>query len=124
MKSTGRSPAFHARGFTLAEVIVALVLLACAALAAVSASAAGVRAIAEAERQERAVGAARDRVEQLASRDCSSLRAGATVDTADGIVERWTVSPIRNGARLVTDSVEYTDRGASRKVGAERLVLC
>ncbi|MDQ3948883.1 MAG: hypothetical protein M3282_00920 [Gemmatimonadota bacterium] len=121
---TSRFPPPASRGFTLAEIVVALVLLAWGALALVAASAGAVRAVGAAEAQERATAAARDRVELLAARDCSSLRDGSSIDSAHGVQERWTVTPIRNGARLLTASVEYTDRGAAHGVVLKRLIVC
>lgn len=111
-------------GFTLAEMVVALVLLAWGALALVAASAGAVRVVGAAEAQERATIAARERVEQLAARPCSSLRDGSSVDASLGLREHWTITPMRNGVRLATDTVEYTDHGAPRTVVLERLVVC
>lgn len=112
------------RGFTLAEVVVALVLLAWGALALVAASGGAVRAVGAAEAQARATMVARDRIERLASRDCSGLRDGGSVDSTLGVEERWTITPARHGVRLATDTVEYLDRNARRSVVLSRLLLC
>jgi prepilin-type N-terminal cleavage/methylation domain-containing protein len=112
------------RGFTLAEVIVALALLAWGALSVVAATAAAVRAIGSAESQMAATTTARARVEHLASLRCSDLRDGSSADSSRGIREWWTVTRGRNGARLVTDSVEYADRGTTRLLVLRRMVLC
>jgi prepilin-type N-terminal cleavage/methylation domain-containing protein len=112
------------RGFTLAEVIVALALLAWGALSVVAATAAAVRAIGSAESQMAATTTARARVEDLASLRCSDLRDSSSADSSRGIREWWTVTRGRNGARLVTDSVEYADRGTTRLLVLRRMVLC
>jgi Tfp pilus assembly protein PilV len=111
-------------GFTLAELVVALMLLAWGALALVAASASAVRTIGAAATQERATAAARDRLEQIAaSRDCLTMRDGDAVDSVNGIRERWTITG-RGGTRLVTDSVDYADHGTTKSVALRRLVLC
>jgi Tfp pilus assembly protein PilV len=112
------------RGFTLAEIVVALTLLAWGALAVVAATAAAIRAIGSAESQVAAITAAHDRVERLASASCVDLQEGSSADSARGIREWWTVTRGRNGARLVTDSVEYLDRGAIRALVLRRLIVC
>jgi Tfp pilus assembly protein PilV len=112
------------RGFTLAEIVVALMLLAWGALALVAATAAQIRAIGSAESQTAATTAARERVEYLASRPCADLRDGSSVDSSRHIREWWTVIRGRNGARLATDSVVYLDRGIPRALVLRRLILC
>jgi prepilin-type N-terminal cleavage/methylation domain-containing protein len=117
-------PATRCGGFTLPEVLLALTLLACGALALVAASATAIRTIAAAETQIIATAVARNRVEHLAAGGCSTLRGGTAVDSSRAMRERWTVSTSRNGAYLVTDTVEYAERDAVRRVVLERLVLC
>jgi Tfp pilus assembly protein PilV len=112
------------RGFTLAEIVVAFTLLAWGALALVAATAAAIRAIGSAESQMAATTAARGRIEHLAARPCSNLQDGSSVDSARGIHEWWTVTRGRNGIRLATDSVEYSDRGVIRAFVLRRLILC
>lgn len=119
-----RYPPHATRGFTLAEIVVSLTLLAWGALALVAATAAQIRAIGSAETQAAATAAARDRVEYLASIPCSDLRSGSYVDSARGISEWWSVSRGRNGGRLATDSVVYRDLGGVRALVLRRLILC
>jgi prepilin-type N-terminal cleavage/methylation domain-containing protein len=117
-------PATRPRGFTLPEVLLALMLLGCGALALVAASATAIRAITAAETQTHATAVARTRIEHLAAGGCSTLRNGSAVDSSGAMRERWTVTTSRNGARLVTDTVEYTERDAIRLIVLERLVVC
>ena|SRR5688572_23457326 len=113
-----------APGFTIVEVVVAVTLLTVGALAAVAATAAAVRAVGSAESQLLATAAARDRLEDLAARGCSELSDGAAVDSGRGFRERWAVTPARNGVRLATDSIAYTDHGILRSVLLRRLIVC
>jgi Tfp pilus assembly protein PilV len=124
VRRTARRSLPAARGFTLADIVVALTLLAWGALAAAAATAAAVRAVGSAESHAAATIAARNRVEHLASVPCSGLRSGSSADSSRGIRERWTVIRGRNGARLATDSVEYSDRGAVRLLVLHRLISC
>ena len=117
-----RPPA--APGFTLAEVVVAVVLLAWGALALVAASGNAVRLVGEAVSQERATLAARHRVERLAARGCSALETGTGSESTLGLRERWTVTPVRNGVSLVAESLDYADRGRNRQVVVHRLIVC
>ncbi|MFN2564300.1 MAG: hypothetical protein ABR499_04725 [Gemmatimonadaceae bacterium] len=123
-RASRRPPSAARPAFTLAEVVVALVLLAWGALALVASSAAAIRTVAAAEAETFAVAAARDRVERLATGGCSRLRDGLAVDSSRGIRERWTIGPSGNGARLVTDSVEYLEHSTQRQAVVQRLVLC
>jgi hypothetical protein len=99
-------------------------LLGSGALALVAASATAVRAVGSAEAQMRATSAARSRLEHLAAGPCSDLGPGSSVDSAHGLREWWTVIRGRNGARLATDSVEYSDRGAIRTLVLQRFIVC
>ena len=117
-------PSHATRGFTLAELIVALVILGCAAFALMTASASAIRAVGAAEAQTTATTVARRRIEQLASRECSALRNGDVVHVLTGIREWWSVDGSGNGVVLVTDSVEYSDRSGTHGIALQRLVVC
>lgn len=119
-----RLPLPASRGFTLPEVLLALMLLACGALALVAASATAIRTISAADMQTLATAVARNRVEHLAAGGCSTLRDGSAADPSRAMRERWTVGRSRNGAWLVTDTAEYTDRDTTRRIVLERLVIC
>ena len=111
------------RGFALTDVVAALALLSVGALALVAASAAAIRTIGAATSQDAATALASDRLEQMTTGACAALRDGGAVDSARGVAERWTVAGAR-GVRLVTDSVEYTDRDGRHAIVLRRLVLC
>ncbi len=95
------------RGFTLAELIVALMLLTVGLLALSSTSAFVTYELASSARSERAAAAAASRLEALRSASCADA-AGSS--TSDGITTAWSVAAVGRGA---TSSVEvtYADRG-------------
>ena len=111
-------------GFTLPELIVALALLSVGALALVAATASAIRTVAEAGSQDAATLAARNRVEELASADCSILRDTAGADSGPSGREWWTVAASRNGTRLIADSIEYFYRDRRQILALRRLVVC
>ena len=110
-------------GFTLAELLVALLLVNCALVALVSTSAATARWLASAGARTRAASAAVARVERLASQSCAVASSGS-VD-ARGLREWWSVDREDDGSRSLSDTVEYLSlRGARRTAGASARTLC
>ena len=111
-------------GFTLAELLVALLLVNCALVALVSTSAATARWLASAGAGARAASAAVARVERLASQSCAVASSGSVVDTR-GLREWWTVAREDDGSRSLSDSVEYLSlRGVRRTAAASARTLC
>src|SRR5215208_953183 len=74
-------------GFTLVEVVVAVLVLTAGLLGLVGCTAAVLRAMGYAARQARADSAARLRVEWLASRSCAALADGSARDGE--LEEQW-----------------------------------
>ena len=121
---TSRFPLTAVRGFTIVEVVVAMTLLVVGALAVVAASAAAVRAVGRADAEMAAMSTAQRRLEELASRGCPAAVSGTAMDSSTGLRESWRVAGSRNGVSLVTDSVEFLDRGIPRDLVRARLVVC
>jgi len=88
------------RGFTIVEVLVALVLAAVGMLALAGAETLAWRRNADADRAVRAGEVARNRVESIAGASCAAAASGS-IAHADGIVERWMVR--RQGGALLID---------------------
>lgn len=96
-------------GFTLIEVIVAIVILAAGALALAGSAAVTARRMAEAARRTAAVSMARSRAESSLAFPCGSLSSGS--ETARGVRSEWVVSPGASSAE-VSQRVSYpTFRG-------------
>lgn len=104
-----------ARGFTLVELLVALMLLNGALLVLVATAAMSTRALNGAEHRERAVALATTRLERMASAPCAD-DAGAD-SSATGYAEHWSQRH-DGGTRELRDSVEY-----SSGLGATAFVL-
>lgn len=81
-----------AEGFTLLEVLVALVVLSAGILGLAASSALVSRLIGDGSRLTVAATLATARFEQLRALPCSSVAAGAAVTR--GIEERWTATPM------------------------------
>jgi len=109
-------------GFTLIEVLIALLLFELGMLALTGVAAVAARDLASANRTARAHALARNRVEMLRSTRCPSPVSGST--SANGINERWRVTAEEN-TRRIADSVEFTlPSGRIRRVVREAWVVC
>jgi prepilin-type N-terminal cleavage/methylation domain-containing protein len=103
----------NARGFTLVEAMVAIVVLAVGVLGLAGSAAFMTRQMSGGKRLERANVIARSRVEGLSAQDCTKLSNGTA--NASGISEQWTVAPV-TGAVTVTEQVTFAgERGARSK---------
>lgn len=97
-------------GFTLVEVLVAIVILATGALALAGSAAVTVRRMAEAARRSTAVSMARSRAESSLASPCAVLASGS--ETAGGVRSDWIVAAGSVSAEL-SQRVSYpTFRGA------------
>jgi Tfp pilus assembly protein PilV len=95
------------RGFTLVELLVALVILDLALLGLVAASAVAARQLADARVRSHAAATALSRLEWAASRPCDGAQYGSAVQGA-GLRESWSLDTPVRGTRLVTDTVDVT----------------
>ena len=104
-------------GFTLVELLIALLLLDCALLALVGTSALITRWLGTAANGARAGSAAAARIERLASLSCSTTTSGETIDPR-GMHEWWIVQLNGDDTRLLADSVEYHSAPGTRHLAA------
>lgn len=110
-------------GFTVVEVLVALIVVATGLLGVAGASATALRASAAAMRERAAVVRAQSRLALLESVGCTGATGGERL-LPDGLVDRWTVGAPENGVRLVDAWAEWDDSGRRRHVLLRGALLC
>ena len=101
------------KGFTLVELMVAMMLFAIGMLALASSSAAVVRQMGEGSRMSIAASVAQTRIERLRTANCTAASNGTA--TTRGITEAWTVSPQARSAEIVVVVGYATTRGNKTK---------
>ena len=99
------------RGFTIVEIVVAIVVLSVGLLGLVTTAALVSRMIAQGQRYSLASTLANRRLEKLSAVRCSGMSNGA--DTVGRIVVTWTVSDVNSGGgkKIVMTVVTPTGRG-------------
>jgi len=107
------------RGFTIVELMVAMVLVAVGLLSLAGASSVLVRRRNEARQRLAAVAAAANRVAQLSSGSCVPVSGTATISAY--IAEHWSVTLGANATREIADSVLFGARPAHSVVIRTRL---
>jgi prepilin-type N-terminal cleavage/methylation domain-containing protein len=108
-------------GFTLVELLVAIVLLNVGLLALVGGSATLVRRHSAIHLRGTATRIATARLEQLATSPC---RASSGELTHDGVNETWTTSALPHDVRELADSVAFNSAGATAAVTLRTRVRC
>jgi prepilin-type N-terminal cleavage/methylation domain-containing protein len=111
-------------GFTIAEVLVALVLFAVALLGVAGSSALAVRVTGSALRERRAVQRAADRIAALRAQGCASARSGTATDVALALDEAWTISPTASGVTLIDERVRWRTVAGTRALLLRSAILC
>ncbi|HEX5971789.1 MAG TPA: prepilin-type N-terminal cleavage/methylation domain-containing protein [Gemmatimonadaceae bacterium] len=110
-------------GFTLVEVLVALMLVAVGLLGVAGSSAIALRAANAAVREQAAISRARTRLALIEAAGCAGAASGDH-DVEAGLEDRWTVEPLAGGARLVDVSADWDDVGRRRTVTLRSALLC
>lgn len=111
------------RGFTVVEVLVALLVVAVGLLGVAGATAVALRASNAAIRERAATMRARSRLAMLEAGGCAGASSGER-SLGASLVDRWTVAPAANGTRLVEVSGAWDDAGRRRVVLLRSALLC
>ena len=111
------------RAFTVVEVLVALVVVVVGLLGLAGASATALRASSAAMHERVAITRARTRLALLQAAGCGNAASGEQRLGA-GLLDRWTIGVVMNGARLVDVSAEWDDTGRRRVVLLRSALLC
>lgn len=85
-------------GFTIVELLVALMIFAVGMLGLAATAGSVTRMMGGAKRQVIAATVAQSRLERLRSSPCTSIVSGA--DTTRGIISTWTVSAVTRGMNI------------------------
>ena len=113
------------RGFTIVEVIAAVVVLAVGVLGLAGTAAMVTRLLGQGDRQTDAAVMARQRFEQLRATRCPTV--GGSV-ASNNMTERWTVitpvGPTTLRLYEVTDTVSYKVRGKTKAHAYRSIVEC
>ena len=100
------------RGFTVVEVLVAIVIMALGVLGLAGTATSVSRLIGGGAEQTIAANYAMSRFEQLRSTTCANLAAGTA--TKRGMTEHWTVTASGASLYTATDTVTYKAAGGRR----------
>jgi type IV pilus modification protein PilV len=104
-------PAGGRRGFTIIEVVVAIMILSVGVLGLAATSSVVSRQIGGGAQQNTAANLAASRFERLRARNCTAIASAAATVKTSGISEKWFVTAVVD-ARVVRDSVWFqTSRG-------------
>lgn len=111
------------RGFSLVELIVAMVLLVIGVMGLVAVSGYAIRQASSTDRSTVATLVAQSRMERLRSLSCGNITNGTA--TTRGIAESWTVTAVGSNSRQVTGTFTYTSRsGATQQLTQATTILC
>jgi len=113
---------FRARGgFTLVELIVAIIILVVGVLGLASAAAVVMRQITGSSFQNRAAAIAQSRFEQLRAIPCANAVGGTA--SSGGVTERWNVQMLTRTMQL-TDVVTWREKNTQRTVTFSSIRPC
>ncbi len=111
------------RGFTLVELIVAMLMLTIGLLGLAGVGAVVLKQTRGGTYQTIAASIAQSRFEQLEGDPCASIVSGSA--TVRGMSETWTVSALGVRAKTVRDTVTFVGtKGIAKKVGLHTVIAC
>jgi Tfp pilus assembly protein PilV len=110
------------RGFTLVELIVAILLIDVAILGVVAGTSVAVRRTLESRTRTVAGQTASNRIQTLAADSCVAVTGSSS--GATGMAEQWSARPLPNAQRELWDSVVFTLSGVERRIVLRSVVPC
>ncbi|HEX8849795.1 MAG TPA: prepilin-type N-terminal cleavage/methylation domain-containing protein [Gemmatimonadaceae bacterium] len=120
--SATQAPATSRGGFTLVELMVAMMVFSIGVLGLAATTATVARLMGSASRQTMAAAVAQSRIEKLRATSCASLASGS--ETVRGISSTWTVIVATRGDS-VTETVTFPiARGRTRTRVYKTMVTC
>lgn len=124
VKRRNRGAADRSRGgFTLVELIVAMLMLTIGLLGLAGVGAVVLKQMKGGTYQTIAASIAQSRFEQLEGDPCASIVSGSA--TVRGMSETWTVSTLGLRAKTVRDTVTFVGtKGITKKVGLHTVIAC
>ena len=122
MKATGSTRRTGRAGFTIVELIVAMLMLTIGLLGLAGVGAVVLKQMKGGTYQTIAASIAQSRFEQLEGDPCASIISGAA--TVRGMSETWTVANLWLRAKTVYDTVAFPSSSGTRKVGIHTVVSC
>lgn len=109
-------------GFTIVELIVAMLMLTIGLLGLAGVGAVVLKQMKGGTYQTIAASIAQSRFEQLEGDPCASITSGSA--TVRGMAETWTVTDLGLRAKTVYDTVAFESSTGTRKVGIHTVVAC
>ena len=121
-RSAAPAPATSRGGFTIVELMVAMMVFGIGVLGLAATTATVARLMGSASRQTMAAAVAQSRIEKLRSTACASLASGS--ETVRGINSTWTVIVATRGDSI-TETVTFPiGRGRTRTRVYKTMVTC
>lgn len=122
--AAGRAPRGR-RGFSLIELMVAMMLLTVGVLGLASVSAYAIRQDSVATRANSATLVAQSRMERLRSKRCADIASSSSPVTTGNVTESWTVTNVGSKTVTVKGTFTYkTRRGQTRTFEESTTILC
>lgn len=123
MRSSGPGPRRAGRqGFTIVELIVAMLMLTIGLLGLAAIGAVVLKQMRGGTNQTIAAAIAQSRFEQFEGDPCASIVSGSA--TVRGGTENWTVAAEGFRAKAIRDTVTFLGTRGIRKVGIHTIVAC
>lgn len=113
------------RGFSLVEILVAVVILSIGVLGLVAGSTVVVRMMGEGMTTTVASSTIQTRMERIAGQRCDSLKLGVKDSLIrPNVRERWIISDAGNNTRKINDTITWITQRGNRSLGYVTIIPC